>query len=243
MGARRRRRHGQRPGIAQGLVGSTWDQGRPLLRTSLKAVLLVFAWVTPWFAWAQPERLEARLRPGNSSVRVQFSVTNSFTEAFRKRLAGGLTSRAVLQMELLDPNGDAIVVRQRRCELKLDVWDDRVYARVQDEKQVTLRRVFELIDDALKACGRVDIPLVSRNRLTARRGYRLMVRVALNPVSAELLERSRQFTSNPRGTASGRQSFFGAVARLFRSESDAEGTVFVFQSDELTRPAAEASSP
>ena len=213
------------------------------LRQSLQVCLLLATSMFARSVTAQPERLPARLVSGESGVRAQFSVITAFTEAFRKRLAGGLTSRAVLAIELLDPSGEALAVRRRQCELRLDVWDDRVYARIQDAQRLR-RRVYALVDDALRACGLVDIPILPLERLTQADGYRLMVRVALNPVSPELLERSRQFTSNPRGTASGRpQAFFGAVARLFRSESDAGGTVFVFQSGGLARPSAEAAPP
>ena len=190
----------------------------------------------------QAEPLSARLRLEQGQVRTQFSVTNAFTEAFRKRLAGGLTSRAVLAIELLDPNGQTMAVRRRRCELRLDVWDDQIYIRVQDEQRLR-RRIFALIDNALQACGLVDIAVVPIERLTAADGYQVRVTVALNPVSAELLERSRQFTSNPRGASGRPQAFFGAVARLFRSESDAGGTVFVFQTGRMSRPSEGASSP
>ncbi len=214
------------------------------VRRFVQAVLLLSAVFPARSAHAQPERLNARLRLDRNLVRTQFAITNVFTEAFRKRLAGGLTSRAVLSVELLTPDGSPLVLRRRRCELRLDVWDEIVFVRIQDEKQDTFRRVYKLIDRALRACGTVDIPLVPLARLTEPAGYQVRVRVALNPISPELIERSRQFMSNPRGAASGRpQAFFGAVARLFRSESDAGGTVFVFKSDGLTRPSVEARTP
>ena len=216
-------------------------------RRLLQVGLLVAGLAPAWSAFAQPERLDARLSytrvDSTDWVNAQFSVTQVFTEAFRRRLAGGLKSRAVLAVDLLDAKGRAIVIRRRKCELKLDVWDDKVYVRIRDEQRLD-QRIFVLIENALRACGRVDIPVIPLERLTAREGYRIRVRVALNPVSPELLERSRQFTSNPSGSASGRpQAFFGAVARWFRSESDAGGTVFVFQSGRLARPSAEASLP
>jgi len=206
------------------------------------SLLLAIFWTSP-SAHAQPEPLAVQLRLQDDLVHTQFSVNNAFTEAFRRRLSGGLTSRAVVSVELLDPDSKVIAVRTRRCELRLDVWDDQVYLRIQDGQRVN-RRIFTLIDDGLKAYGRIDIPVMPVERLTAPAGYRVRVRVALNPISTDLLERSRQFTSNPRGTASGSpRSFFGAVARLFRSESDAGATVFEFQSVGLVRPSTIAGPP
>lgn len=205
-------------------------------------LLLVFAGASP-FAYGAPKRLEARLTLDRQTVRARFSVLSVFGKAFRRRLTNGLTSRVVLAIELLDPNGETVVVRQRRCDLRFEVWDEQVYVRIQDEEKVG-RYIYPRIERSLGVCAEVDVPLIPIRRLIAAGGYRLRVRVALNPVSPELIERSRQFTSNPRGTASARpQAFFGAVASLFRSESDAGGTVFVFQSERLVRPSSEAPAP
>lgn len=180
--------------------------------------------------------LDATLRVVGQTVATRYAVTSAFTEAFRKRLSGGLTSRAVIETALLKPGGEAILVRVRSCELRLDVWDEIVYARILDATRVR-RRTYRLIDDALRACGEVDTALGEIAALTAATGYRVEVTVALNPVSEELLERTREFTSNPRGTAAGRpRAFFGAVSRLFRAEADARDTTFVFRSAPLSRP-------
>ena len=128
------------------------------------------------------------------------------------------------------------MVRVRTCEMQLHVWDDVVYTTIRDVSRAQ-RAAFPLIDDALKACGRVDVPLVPVEVLNGSTPPRLLVTVALNPVSPELLERTRQFLSDPRGRGTGRpRAFFGAVARLFRSDSEIRGQTFVFRSGYLKAP-------
>lgn len=186
-----------------------------------------------------PAPLDASLRVVGRTVATRYDVTSAFTEDFRKRLRGGLTSRVLIETLLLGPDGEPVLGRVRSCEMRLDVWDELVYVRIRDAVRVR-RRTYRLIDDALRACGRVDTALGEAAVMTARTGYRVRATVSLNPVSEELLERSREFTSNPRGTTGGRpRAFFGAVARLFRSESDIRGTTFVFRSKPLDRPEAE----
>lgn len=189
----------------------------------------------------EPAPLGAELRVVGKTVATRFDVTSAFTEDFRKRLRGGLTSRVLIESLLLGPGPDeALLARVRSCEMRLDVWDELIYVRIRDATRVR-RRTFRLIDDALRACGRVDTALGEAAVLTADTGYRVQATVSLNPVSDELLERSREFTSNPRGTTGGRpRAFFGAVARLFRSKSDITGTTFVFRSRALGRPSSEA---
>ncbi len=184
--------------------------------------------------------LDARLFARGGLAHAAFSVTSAFTESFRKRLGGGLTSRVLLQLALLDPAGRVIASTERGCELRLDVWDDVVHVKVREETQLRALS-FLLIDDALTACGSVEgVALGDLALLVRPRGYQLEVRVALNPVSPELLERTREFMSNPRGASGGRtRALFGAVARLFRAEAELGGETFVFRSASLDRPTME----
>ena len=188
----------------------------------------------------EPAPLNAELGVVEGAVTARYEVTSAFTEDFRKRLSGGLTSRVLIETLVLGPDDGPLMAQVRTCELRLDVWDDLVYARILDSARVT-RRTYQLIDDALRACGVVDIAVGEASALEYGRGYRVQATVSLNPVSEELLERTREFTSNPRGTTGGRpRAFFGAVARLFRSEADARGTTFVFLSKPMARPTRRA---
>ena len=207
---------------------------RALATSGLLAVLVAAG--GPAFA-DDPARLDVKLTRNGNTILMTFDVTSAFTEEFRKRLSGGLTREVLMAMVLETSDGQAIVERARRCQLRLDVWDDVVYVRVSDGARVR-RKTFPLIEDALRACGMFDrVPLVDDTLLRERNGYRLLLQVALNPVSEELREKSREFMSNPRGTSSGRpRAFFGAVARLFRAEEGAQADAFMFRSGPLSRP-------
>jgi hypothetical protein len=188
----------------------------------------------------EPAPLDARLFARGGLAHAAFSVTSAFTESFRKRLGGGLTSRVLLELALLDAAGAVIASAERGCELRLDVWDDVVHVRVREGAELQTLK-FPLIDDALKTCGSVEGAPLGDLALLVRPGdYRLEVRVALNPISPELLERTREFMSNPRGARGGRtRALFGAVARLFRAEAERGGEAFVFRSASLARPTQE----
>ncbi len=205
---------------------------------SRRLALVVLLGLYAHSASAQPEhaQLQAELRLVSQTIATRYDITAAFTEDFRRRLRGGLTSRVLIETLLLSPSSDVLSARVRTCELRLDVWDDLVYARIRDSTRVR-RHTFRLIDDALRACGQVDTAIADQAMLTRAKGYRVQSTVSLNPVSEELLERTREFTANPRGNAGGRpRAFFGAVSRLFRAESDIRGTVFVFRSAPLRNP-------
>lgn len=204
-------------------------------RAALGVVLLSLA---PERALAQDDPAPLPVKVGASAgmVTTSFDITSAFTETFRRKLGGGLTSRVLIELELFDGKNESIGTAVRACQLRLDVWDDVLFVGVTDE-QATRRTRFSLTDDALRACGRVEeLPLAERSRLSEPGGYRLVVRVALNPISPEVLERTREFMANPRGSGGRPRAFFGAVAKLFRSDSTAGGERFIFQSPPLARP-------
>ena len=181
----------------------------------------------------EPAKLDVSLGQEKDLVFARFDISAAFNETFRRRLAGGLTSRVLIEMAVQKDGGDLIAVRVRTCEMQLHVWDDVVYTTIRDAARAH-RAAYALIDDALKACGKVDVPLTTAEALNGKHPARLLVTVALNPVSAELLERTREFLSDPRGRGTGRpRAFFGAVARLFRSDSEIRGQTFVFRSGYL----------
>src|SRR5437762_1905766 len=84
------------------------------------------------FAQDEPAPLNVRLGVSGSTVHASFDVTGAFTELFRKRLSGGLTSRVLIEMELTDSAGNEIATEVRACQLRLDIWDDVLYVAVTD---------------------------------------------------------------------------------------------------------------
>lgn len=198
------------------------------------------AWIPSGVILAQEEAapLDVRLGLSGRVVTASFNVTSAFTESFRRRLGNGFTSRVLIEMELFDSTGASVAATVRACQLRFDTWDDVFHVGVTDEQR-TRRGIHVLADDALRACGAIEGAAIAERPLLARaNGYRLAVRVALNPVSPEMLERTREFMANPRGTGTGGRprAFFGAVAKLFRTDSSAGGERFIFQSQALQRP-------
>lgn len=189
----------------------------------------------PHAAWAQEADapLQVLVTENDDRLAVTFDVTSAFTERFRRRYAGGLTNRVLIRISWLD--ADRLVDEHvRQCEMRFDVWDETSLVRILDEGREQ-RRATPLIEEALQACGRVsDLVMVKADEVDPSRDQRVRVEVALNPVSEALVERARQFMSNPQG--GDRRTFFGTLARLFRTREAALGETFTFQSQSLTVP-------
>ncbi|NJK89289.1 MAG: hypothetical protein HC923_07695 [Myxococcales bacterium] len=165
-------------------------------------------------------------------LEVSFDVTNAFTEAFRRRFLGGITSRARIRTIFVDSSGREFGRFERVCEMRFDVWDELAYVRISDEPDVR-SSAYRLVDDALSACGSVDSVDMLPVSVVPLESFRVLTEVVLNPVSEELLDKTREFMSNPSGASPSRPSIFGALARLFRSNDAARGESFLFRSPEL----------
>jgi hypothetical protein len=196
-------------------------------------------------ARAEERALRATLRLEGEQVRARFSVASALTERFRRRVAGGLESRVIIETRLLDGEGETVGRGRRFCKLLYSLWDEQVYVSLDDEGRPRPRILtFPEVEPALAACvAPRGLPVGLAGALSLDGGYRLVVRVALNPVSEELVERSRQFVTNPRGGARGRpNAVLGAVAGLFGAEGGALGETFEFRSAALLRPRRTAAT-
>jgi hypothetical protein len=192
-------------------------------------------------ALAQGDQIPAELSVQTSTrggqLSVSFDVSDAFTEKFRQRLKGGLTRRAIIMIQLQDRAEETIASVERLCQIRLEIWDDVLYVQTitAGKEQITRHILF---DDALRACGKLkNLELARLETVSTRTPLSVGVRVVLNPVSSELLERAREFTSNPNGSGPGQsQAFLGAVGRLFGGASNNEGESFIFRSRSFLLP-------
>lgn len=200
----------------------------------------------PRLVRGEPRRVEVALARQGERIVADLSVRSAFDAPFRRRVAGGLESRVEIETRLLDSGGTLVGRGRRSCKLLYSLWDERVYVSVEDDgRPGPLVRTYGEIEPALSDCGRVrGLPVALAGALTLSTGYRLEARVVLNPVSEELVERSRQFITNPRGGARGRpNAVLGAVAGLFSQEGGALGDTVDFVSWPLARPQPLADGP
>lgn len=201
--------------------------------------VLVLLLVLPRLAGAEPEATEVRLDREDTRVVAGMDITPGFTETFRARVEGGLESRVEILTELRDREGAVVGRGLRSCKLLYSLWDERVYVSVRDEgRDQAQLSTFVEVDRAIAACGHIrKLPVALFGALTLAGGYRLNVRLVLNPVSDELVERSRQFVANPRGSGrGGSNAVLGTIAGLFSQEGGALGETLDFRSGALPRP-------
>ena len=226
--------------------GSRLSRNQTPRRWGLLAVVVLVMSTSPAYSQSDDDAspLEVGLELQQDSVLTSFDVTSAFTDRFRRKLGGGLKSQIVIEMSLRDASDVEVASNIRECQLRLDIWDDLLSVGFREADRQRRQRT-SVIDRGLAFCGRVEGARLGRLALLTRGdGYRLHVTVTLNPVSEELLQKTREFLANPRGRPTGGQrTIFGAVSRFFSSNSASGEERFVFLSPPLRRPVQSGAEP
>jgi hypothetical protein len=210
---------------------------RPATPALLGALLFALAGAPARAASPGPARSALEARAGRLVASVD--VGTAFPPELQKQLANGLTNVVTLHVALL-PDGDErpVAIFGRTIDVLYDVWEETFGVLVKDPqtplgRRQTFRTYRELRAFLTEARG-VDLGPVTE--LGSGR-WVLQTRVEVNPVSKELLERTREFIANP--TAAGRgggpsRSVLGAMASYLLRGADPSADVHLFRSGPFT---------
>jgi hypothetical protein len=164
----------------------------------------------PWSAQARGGRLVATL-----------DLAPAYPATLQRQLSNGLTNVIAIHLSLVpERGGDPVALDARTFDVLYDVWDETFGVTVRDASHPTGRvrtfRRFEELRAFLSAARDVDLGPVGE---LGDGRWVLVTHVELNPVSKELLERTREFIANPSsGRGAPSRSVLGAMASyLFRT--------------------------
>ncbi|MBI5498398.1 MAG: hypothetical protein HY904_25580 [Deltaproteobacteria bacterium] len=152
------------------------------------------------------------------------------TSSFRSRLQDGLTHRIRYTLTLRQEGQDTVLLTEvLQSEVVYDLWDEVFVVthaeagRVRRSRVKTVDKVTALLE---KPRFRTAVPVrtLPPGRLVVE------VRAEVNPVSEEVLNRTRQMLSPPPSDAENRaaRGLLGSVARIFVNESSASGGAEAF---------------
>jgi hypothetical protein len=184
---------------------------------------------------ALPSVVEAR---GGRLV-ATLDLAPAYPPDFQKQLSNGLTNVVTIHVALLPEHGqDPVALYGREVDVLYDVWEETYGVLVKEPatprgRTRTFRRYEDLRAFLSEARG-VDLGPVSE---LGGASWVVQTRVEVNPVSQELLERTREFIANP--AAGGRagapsRSVLGAMASYLLRNADPGADVHVFRSAAFT---------
>jgi len=166
-------------------------------------------------------------------------LTSAYPSDLQKRLSNGLTNVIAVHVALVpERGGPPVALYGREIDVLYDVWEERYGVTVKDPASPAGRALifptFEALRAFLARAGGVELgPL---DQLGTGR-WVTQTRLELNPVSRELLERTREFIANPGAGGRGgtpSRSVLGAFASYLLRSADPGADVHQLRSRPFT---------
>ena len=206
---------------------------RPRPRRAPGALLAALAALAAPARAAASEPLAVAVAVRGGRLVASLDLSSAFPREAERTLGTGLTNVVAVQVTLA-PAGEAPTAATARIlDVLFDVWDETYAVTVRDPRAPGGTRTVLPDYAALRAFLAYprDLDLGPASALPAR-AFVVEARVDVNPVSKELLERTREFIANP--TASQRpgasRSVLGAMASFLLREPDTGAGVHAFRS-------------
>jgi len=232
-----RREQTSRAGALHRTDGAAGTPVPLLLAAAVAATVAIAAVATS--ALDAPRTVASSVEARGARLAVTLDLAPAFPPSLQKQLSNGLTNVIAVHVALLPERGsEPAAIFGREIDVLYDVWEETYGVMVKDPdtpygRRRTFRRFEELRALLAEARG-IDLGPVSA---LGNGSWVVQTRVELNPVSKELLERTREFIANP--SAAGRtgapsRSVLGAMASYLLRGTEPGADVHIFRSPPFT---------
>jgi hypothetical protein len=215
-------------------------RARALRRTATGAFAAALLLVATGARAASPEPLPAKLAVRGGRLEAAVELGAAFPASLERQLGNGLTNVIAVYVSVV-PEGSRrpVAIHGRIIEILFDVWEETYAVTVKDPR--TPRGVRRVVNDfaglrsLLSHARELDLGPVSELPVGP---FRLEARVEVNPISKELLQRTREYIANPPAGArpgGASRSVLGAMASFLLREPDAGSNSRLFRSRTFTR--------
>jgi hypothetical protein len=214
---------------------------RAHIAAACAAVLLLTLHAAP--AAGEPKPLAPDLAVEKGTVTATFAIPSILDADLRGRVSSGLTSQIIVSAWLESADGqwkghESLV----NLQAVYDVWEEH-YVLKRDDLRGSRTRQIKDQAAFLDALVRIEsVPLAGKALLDPAKSYVVRVTVSVNPPSRQLIEKAREYLSDPEGykRLSTSRTAFGSFARTFIPAAIGEaGAVSQF----VSRPFSPASLP
>jgi hypothetical protein len=210
--------------------------GRRTAQRLVLAALAVIATGLPAHAQVGQHPIAVTFHDGAPDV--SFSAADFADDTVRHRLSRGLLTTIVMTTYASTADSTTpIAVAVRSCHVVYDIWTAHYAVDIRTESEDRSLTI-DTLDGVIEACLVADhVPLGDAAAWRSRAGEHVTfgVRVELNPVTPDMVQRIRRWLARPEGGAHD-EAFFGSFVSYFvtRQIGDAERTLLFHQ--ELTCP-------
>jgi hypothetical protein len=178
-----------------------------------------------------------RVRTVQGHIEAAVDLSAIFGPGREREFGNGLDNVVEVYTSIVPTaGGPPFVLHGRIVELLFDVWEETYSVTVKDPEHPAGRRLVLRDFTALRAFLSDQQGLDLGPVATLPDSFRVEVRVEVNPISREQLQRTREYIAAASSSRpSGSRSVLGAVASFLLREPNAGSDVHVLRSAPLTR--------
>ena len=203
----------------------------------LALALLLGTALAPGAPAAAPAPLAIRLATVKDRAVAAIDLSAVFAANRQQEFGNGLTNAVEIYTSVVPQGGGtASSIHGRIVEILFDVWEETYAVTIKDPEHASGQRLVLSSFAALRSflSDQRDVDLGPVVGLPDQ--FVVEVRVEVNPVSREQLQRTREYIAAAAGNRStGSRSVLGAVASFLLREPDAGSDTHVFRSSRFTR--------
>jgi hypothetical protein len=192
----------------------------------MKRLLIILVLSILYSSYSQADDLT--LYRDAESLFMNIKVVYKGVNELKKRLSSGLSNKIVISVKLKDKkSGKTIVDRGIIFEAIYDVWEEKYRLYSFDPLKTLIletnskEEIFNrfLNPAGVKICNLHDIPSDGL--------YNLKLSILINPVSKEIVEKIKEYLSDPESIQKGSstRTIFGSFANVFIPELNVENSI------------------
>jgi hypothetical protein len=211
-------------------------RSRHTRRPAAAAALALAAGATVAAAFSAADSLPVTLTSRGGQVAAAVDLTPVLPKNLEERLGNGLRNVVAIFVAVVPVDGGAPAAAYGRVlEVLYDVWEETWAVTIRDPQSPSGRRqILRTAAELHRLLARAaDADLGPAAGLPAG-PFTVDVRVDVNPVSPELLARTREYLAGAARPAGSSRSVLGTVAGYLLREPDDQGGSFVYRSRTLT---------
>lgn len=192
-------------------------------KSRLIILLLTVSYATSLFA--QEGILISR---SDEKIYMDLKIPAKNMKEITKRISSGLTNKVLISVQIKEKKSNRVIVNKNFLyQAVYDVWDEKYILSLFDpQKRFTVSTKDK--EEILRLLGNPEkMEICDTGALLPRGAYHIKVKVVLNPVSREIIEKIKEYLSDPELVQRDRttRTIFGSFANVFIPELNTENVV------------------
>ncbi|MCX7958860.1 MAG: hypothetical protein N3B13_07415 [Deltaproteobacteria bacterium] len=188
--------------------------------------LFLIALVSISLVYSSEENLKISRDDGNLYLSVKINVKNQ--KELQKRLSSGLSNKIIISVQGKDrKNNNPVFSSEYIFEAVYDVWDEKYRLYLLGPQKNLILETENKEEIYMRFLTPRNLRICETKILSPESSYNVKVRIVINPVSKDIIEKIKEYLADPEMTGKGSptRTIFGSFANTFIPDLNTENII------------------